>query len=165
MLHVSRVRRADAKDEDDLVAMCHELHRENGLFTMSSDRVREMLRRAFTKNGGIIGVIGDRGKLQGSIYLLLTQLWYSDDFHIEELWNYVRPEYRKFNNPTHAEEMIRFAKRCGDELGIPVIIGIMSNTRTEAKVRIYRRQLGDPVGAFFLHQSLRQTNATAAIAG
>jgi hypothetical protein len=149
MLRVSRVRRADAKDEDELVAMCHELHRENGLFTMSGERVRDMLRRAFAKNGGIVGVIGERGRLQGSIYLLLTQLWYSDDFHLEELWNFVRAPFRKTNN---LQEQIDFAKHCSDELGIPAIIGILSNVRTEAKVRIYQRQLGKPAGAFFVHQ-------------
>lgn len=148
-LEISRVRRADESDENELVAMCHELHRENGVFTMSSDRVRDMLRRAFDRRGGIIGVIGERGHLEGSIYLLLTQLWYTDDYHVEELWNYVRPDYRKTDN---AKEFLAFAKRCSDELGIDSIIGILSNDRTQAKIRLYERQLGKPAGAYFLYQ-------------
>ncbi len=147
-LVTSRVRKADAGDEDELVAMCHELHRENGIFTMSDDRVRAMLRHAFDRKGGIIGVIGERGKLQGSIYLLVTQIWYTDDYHIEELWNFVRPDYRKSDN---AKEFIAFAKRCSDEIGIPSIIGILSNDRTQAKIRLYERSLGRPAGAYFLY--------------
>lgn len=158
MLHISRVRRADAKDEDEILAMCRQMHVENGMFTMSDDRVREIISRAWKKQGAIIGVIGERGKLEASIYLLLTNIWYSNDWHLEELWNFVRPDFRRSNN---AKEMIAFAKRCGDELGISVIIGIMSNIRTESKIRLYERSLGKPAGAFFLHQPLRQMNATA----
>jgi hypothetical protein len=158
MLTTSRVRRAEPADEPEILAMCREMHAENGMFTMSDERVREIIGRAFNRQGAIIGVIGESGRLEGSIYLMITSIWYSTDWHLEELWNFVRPQFRKTGN---AEELIRFAKRCGDEIGLPVVIGIMSNIRTEAKVRIYRRQLGNPIGAFFLHNPLCQMNATA----
>ena len=38
-----------------------------------------------------------------------------------------------------------------DDLGIPLIIGVLSNQRTEAKIRLYERQFGAPAGAFFLY--------------
>lgn len=152
MLQHSRVRRADAGDEDDLMAMCRELHSENGLFAMNEDKVRGFLRRAFDAKGAIIGVVGERNKLQASLYMLISSFWYSDEWHLEELWNYVRPAYRKTDN---AKAMITFARRCSDELMIPLVIGVFSNERTQAKVRLYERALSKPAGAFFVHQPMR----------
>lgn len=146
------VRKADIRDEAELMAMCRELHRENGLFTMSEDKVRDFLRRAFDRQGAVIGVIGEPGKIEGSIYLLIGGFWYSDEWHLEELWSYVRPQYRKSNN---AKELINFAKRCSDELKVPAVIGIISNDRTKAKVQLYQRQLGTAAGAFFLYNAGR----------
>jgi hypothetical protein len=34
---------------------------------------------------------------------------------------------------------------------MPLLIGVLSNHRTEAKVRLYERQFGKPTGAFFLY--------------
>jgi hypothetical protein len=152
MLVANRVRKATQDDADDIYAMLCEMHRENGMFTMSAPRVREILARAFNRGGAVIGVIGPKGKLEASICLLITNIWYSDDFHLEEFWNFVRPDFRKSNN---AKELISFAKRCGDEINLPVFIGIMSSIRTQAKIDLYKRQLGDPIGAFFIHQPRR----------
>lgn len=149
MLTTSRVRRAEPDDEADILAMCREMHRENGMFTMSDGRVKDLISRAFNKQGAVIGVIGKRGRLEASIYLLVTNIWYSEDFHLEELWNFVRADFRKSDN---AKDLVAFAKRCGDEIGLPVLIGIMSNIRTKEKIRLYQRQLGEPIGAFFLHK-------------
>lgn len=152
MTHTPFVRKADIRDEPELMAMCLELHRENGLFTMSEDKVREHLRRAFLRQGAMIGVIGDRGRIEGSIYLMIADFWYSEDWHLAELWSYVLPQYRKSNN---AKELINFAKRCSDELKVPAVIGIISNDRTKAKVQLYQRQLGTAAGAFFLYNAGR----------
>lgn len=156
----SRVRRAETGDTDEILAMCREMHAENGMFTMSDRRVKELISRALNKEGAVIGVVGQKGNLEASIYLLITNIWYSEDFHLEELWNFVRPAYRKSDN---VEQLVSFAKRCGDEIKLPVLIGIMSNIRTKAKIRKYKRQLGDPIGAFFLHQPLGRLNGTTHI--
>lgn len=144
------VRIAGADEEESIMALCRELYSENGLFSFDDDLVRGMLRRAFQKQGGIIGVIGDHGKLEGAIYMLISHFWYSHDPHLEELWSYVLPAHRKTSNAKH---LISFAKTCSDRLNIPLVIGIVSNERTEAKVKLYQRQLDKPSGAFFLYNS------------
>lgn len=146
---VSPVRKAGIQDEDELMAMCRALHEENGMFKMNEDKVRGALRRAFTNTGAIIGALGEPGKIEGSIYLLISNFWYSDEWHLEELWSFVLPQYRRSSN---AKDLISFAKRCSDELGIPLVIGVISNERTAAKVALYQRQLDKPAGAFFLHR-------------
>lgn len=144
----SRVRAARPCDEDEIMAVCRRLHEENGLLHMSDDKVRQMLRRAFNKEGGIVGVIGEPGHIEGAIYLMISTLWYSHTWILEELFNFVLPEHRK---STNAKDLVEFAKRASEEMGLPLIIGVLSNERTEAKVRLYERQLGKPSGAFFVH--------------
>jgi len=158
MLTISPVRKANRGDEDELMAMCRVLHAENGIFTMNEDKVRGYLRRAFDNKGAIIGALGLPGKIEGSIYLLISNFWYSDDWHLEELWNHVLPQYRR---STNAKELINFAKRCADQLQIPLVIGVVSNERTEAKVRLYERQLSKPKGAFFVYPPATQAVSQA----
>ena len=42
------------------------------------------------------------------------------------------------------------------------MIGVLSNHRTEAKVRLYERQFGKPSGAFFLYNARTGTQRAAA---
>jgi hypothetical protein len=152
MIVTSPVRKAVPSDEPELMDMCRKLHSENGIFAFSERKVRNILQSAWNGQGGIIGVVGSPGKIEGSICLTICDYFYTEDFHLGELWNFVLPEHRK---STNAKEMIRFAMRCADEIGIPLIIGVLSNERTAAKVGLYRRLLGDPQGAFFVHQPAR----------
>lgn len=143
------VRIATRADEERIMALCRDLHTENALLPMSEDRVRETIERAFSRDGGIIGVIGRPGEpLRGIIYVIIGRLWYSDDWVLEELFSYVPPEHRR---STYAQDLIDFAKRQADELRLKLMIGIISNERTEAKVRLYTRKLGPPAGAYFVY--------------
>lgn len=144
-----KVRLATPSDEDEVLSLCHMLWEENALFPMSGERVRDTLRLAFAKKGGMLGVIGDQGKIEGMIYLLISSFWYSDEWYLQELFNYVHPDYRR---STNAKALLSFSKRCSDEIGLPLLIGIISNERTEQKVKLYQRQFHKPDGAFFFYR-------------
>jgi hypothetical protein len=148
-MYPGRVRIADKGDEEEVMSLCRELHRENGLFEMNEDKVRGMLGRAFNREGGILGVIGAPGKIEAMIYMMMSTFWYSDNQHWEELLAYVAPKHRKTRN---AVELVAFAKWCADVSGFPLVIGIISNERTEGKVRLYQRQLDKPIGNFFFYK-------------
>lgn len=143
------VRKATVDLRDPLLQICRENHQENGQFTLSMPKVEAMIDRAFNRQGAIIGVVGGHNRVEGAILLVIGQPWYTDDWCLEEVFNFVHPEFRR---SSHAKDMLTFSKRCSDELGIPLVIGVASNERTEAKLRLYRRQLGDPVGGFFIHR-------------
>jgi hypothetical protein len=147
MLVTSPVRKAVPTDRPEILEMCVENHKDNGQFTLSMPKVEAMIDKAFNRGGTIIGVVGS-GKIEGFILLNLSQQWYSDDWMLEETMNYVRPPYRK---STHAKDMMYFGKRCSDELGITLAIGVVSNERTRAKMELYRRQFGEPCGGYFLY--------------
>ena len=91
--------------------LCRELHRENGIFAMNEDKVRAMLRKAFDRQGGLLGVIGEPGKIEGMIFMYLSSFWYSDDPHWEEILNFVRQPYRKSKD---ALELLDFARWAAD---------------------------------------------------
>lgn len=148
MLATLPVRKARPVDRDTILDLCVKNHDENGQFSLSKPKVTEMVDRAFGKRDAIIGLVG-RDRIEGMIMLLIAQFWYTNDWCLEEIMNFVLPDYRR---STHAKDMISFAKRCSNEIGIPLVIGVVANERTKAKIELYRRQLGEPVGGYFIHR-------------
>jgi GNAT superfamily N-acetyltransferase len=144
---VPRVRLAKPEDEEEIMAICRQLHEENGIFPMSETKVRAKVHECLYQRGGIMGVVGEPGEIEAVICLTLGQAWYSDAWSLEEHFAFVLPNHRGSED---AKELVIFAKACARELGLPLMIGILSNERTAAKVRLYQRQLGAPAGAFFL---------------
>lgn len=130
--------------------LCRELHNENGLFPLNESKVRGMLHHAFNRQGGILGAVGEPGALKGLIYMMTSTFWYSDSPHWEELFLYVRPEHR---GGGAAVALMKFAKWCSANSGFPLVIGVLSNERTEGKIRLYQRQFSKPVGNFFYYAS------------
>lgn len=155
----SIVRRAVAADYDGVWELFRLLHAENALLSMSKPKIDWMLDRIFRADQlpqndlglrGYMGVIGPLGgQLEGFILLTISSFWYSDDIILEEYANFVHPDYRKSN---HAKTLVSYAKYLADRISVPLLIGIISNTRTAAKVRLYRRQLPE-AGAFFVYNS------------
>jgi hypothetical protein len=142
------VRLARPFDMDQLFELCKQLHEENGLCKMDDELVRDNLSSALNGKGGLIGVIeGPDGTLEGVISLVISRFWYSREWFLEELFNFVPKEFRK---STRAKSLLAYAKQCADEMNMPLLIGIVSNIRTEAKIKLYERQL-PKAGAFFLY--------------
>jgi len=148
MITTLPVRRARPEDRETILSICVQNHGENGQFSYSPKKVEDMVDKALNRGGAIIGTVGEN-KIEGLILLIIGQHWYTDDWCLEEVMNYVLPDHRR---STHAKDMITFAKRCSDEIKIPLVIGVVSNERTKAKIELYRRQLGEPVGGYFIHR-------------
>jgi len=148
MLTVSTVRKATPDLRGEILEICRQNHGENGQFALSMPKVESMVDRAFNRGGAVIGVVG-QNRIEGAILMSIGQFWYTDEYCLEEIFCYVHPEFRR---STHAKDMISFGKRCSNELGIPLVIGVVSNERTKPKLELYRRQLGDPCGGYFIHR-------------
>ncbi len=150
MLVTLPVVKAAPRHKSVILDICRQNHEENGQFPLAMDKVEETVDRALD-NDGVIGIVGKPDKIEGAILLTIGQFWYTNKFCLEEVFNYVLPEYRK---STHAKDMIKFAMRSAEELKLPLVIGVVSNERTRAKLELYKRQLGDPVGGYFMHRPI-----------
>lgn len=141
--------------EPGLMELCRELYTENGVFEVNFDKVQDMVRCALHRAPsarfpipGLIGVIGPPEKPEASICLRLSDSWYSDDWVLQDAFNYVHPDYRR---TSHAKDLLSFAKKCADDMEVPLMVGVVSNIRTEAKVRLVERMM-PKVGAVFLYR-------------
>lgn len=144
------VRTGEPDDEDNLMHLARIVGIENGLFPINEDKVREYIRALLHLSGGIIGVIGSKHELQGAIMLRVIQNWYSDVSFLEEMCVFVHPDYRAAKGG-RARKLVEFGKQVSESLEMPMVIGVLSNSRTGAKTRLYERQFGSPAGAFFLY--------------
>ena len=69
---------------------------------------------------------------------------------IEEKTVFVHPDFRNVGGG-RARKLCEFSKKVADELEMPLIIGVLSNNRTQSKIKMYERVFGEPAGAFFLY--------------
>jgi len=154
-----KIRIGTPHDLDELMALAIAASDENGFLQPSVRRLLEQIWPAVHQDNGLMGCIGKPGGIiEGAILLRIGTMWYSDDLVIEEKAIFIHPEYRAAKGG-RAKRLCEFSKEVSDTLGIPLVIGVLSNSRTEAKVRMYERQFGKPAGAFWLYGATTGQNA------
>lgn len=155
MTSASIVRTAKPEDHLEVWRLLLQGHSENGIFPLAPQKVDWLVSRFLypdtiqpedTGPRGVIGVIGPVGALEAIAVLVLGEFWYTQQRHIEELLVFVDPERRKSN---HAKALIHWMEHQSQEVGLPLLSGVMSNHRTEAKCRLYQRML-PKIGELFL---------------
>lgn len=145
------VRVATATDEKAIFDLLMLLAEENAMDPVNDYRVLAMIKKATDRQGGMIGIIdAPDGSIAACVGLILSQWWYTESWHTEEVWSFVHPDHRG-GSADHAAKLIEFSKWWGDQLGMPVIMGVLSTKRTLGKVRLYARSI-PLVGAIFLHR-------------
>lgn len=140
--------------EEDL-PQCMELfmqaNEENGIDALDTNKLLSIVWPSLHQDGGIVGVIGEpHGVLEGVVLLRIESLWYSEAPVIAEKLVFVHSSFRSAKGG-RARKLCEFSKKVSDELGMPLIIGIVSNDRTKGKIRMYERLLGPAAGAYFLY--------------
>jgi len=143
-----RVNVAMPSDEEDLFPLLMMAHKENAAMPLSENRVREIITTATRRKGGVIGIIRGPEKIEGCLSLKLARFPYTDEWHLEDICNYVHPDHRKSN---HAKDLIQFGHWISEQMGFPLFIGILTGKRLEAKRKFYQRYAGKEVGSVFVH--------------
>jgi len=124
---------------------------ENGFLKPNPEKLLQDIWAALNLQKGICAVIGEKnGEIEGLVVLRMGNMWYSDEVILEEKAIFIHPNFRSAKGG-RAIKLCRFSKNLADTLGIPLIIGVLSNSRTKGKVRMYEREFGEPSGAFFLY--------------
>lgn len=165
----SVVRVAKPDDRQEAWRLFLQAFHENAQFSLAPDKVDMILSRALhpdmipqwdTGPRGVVGVIGDIGKLEGLVLVMLDTYWYTHDKHLGEYLVYVDPECRR---SFHARALIKWMKDQSDATRLPLVTGVISTQRTKAKVDLYGRML-PKVGEFFLYRGGSVAVSTAAVA-
>lgn len=165
----SIVRVATLHDRQEIWRLFLQGHRENGQFSLAPEKVDWFINRALcpdqipewdTGPRGVIGVIGDVGKLEAVVFITIGSFWYSHDRHLEEFLVFVDPECRR---SFHARAMIQWMKEQSMKIRLPLFTGVISTVRTAPKVALYDRML-PKVGAFFLFHPEASVAASSAAA-
>lgn len=147
------VRVGTPADVDDIMSLALSACDENGFVEPDPVRLLTEIWPALNLDDGVIGIIGKNGqKPEGAILLRVVTMWYSNHQILEEKAVFIDPQYRSAKGG-RARYLCEFAKKVADSLGLPLLIGVLSNQRTEGKVRLYERQFGPPSGAFFLYNA------------
>ena len=123
---------------------------ENGLSRPNPTKLLSEIWSSLNLHHGIVGIIGDIDKpLEAAILLRVESLWYTDELSVVERAIFVNPEFRQAKGG-RAARCCEFATSVAKKLGVPLVIGIISNQRTEAKKRLYERSFGPPVGHYWV---------------
>lgn len=140
------VRIGTPQDFNDTMDLAQLGSAENGFVRPKLEKLANEIWPALNRDYGIMGLIGEP-KAQGAVLLRIQQLWYSEDWVIEERAIFVHPEHRKSRN---ARKLVDFSKDFAQKMGLPLLIGVLSNQRTEGKIRLYNRVFGEPAGAYWI---------------
>lgn len=145
------IRLATPADMTEVMRLAVTACQENGFLNASQELLAKEIWPALNQDHGLCPVIGPPGgAIEGLALLRVGAMWYSQQTVIEEKAIFVYPEFRSAKGG-RARRLCEYSKHVADKLGIPLLIGILSNTRTEGKVRMYKRIFGEPAGAFFLY--------------
>lgn len=146
------VRLAKSEDYDNLLALCEMAHAESGFFPYASELVEDIVRPVLRPNGvvpqhpTVIGVCGPSHAIEASMCLMQTKLYYTHFYGLVDLWCFVHPDHRR---TTHHKDLLEWAKGVAEQMCLTLMSGVVSTDRTEAKLRLYRRQFGQPVGGYY----------------
>jgi hypothetical protein len=152
MADVLHIRVGEPEDVDDVMSLALSACEENGFVDPNPQKLLEEIWHGLNLEKGVIGIIGERGRPEGAVLLRIGSMWYSDHEVLEEKAIFIHPDYRSAKGG-RARRLCEFSKQVSDSLGLPLIIGVLSDHRTKAKVRLYERQFGQPSGAFFLYNA------------
>lgn len=148
------VRRGVEGDFNEMMRLCMSATTENAYVDPDFMKLANEVYAGLTLQMGIVGVIGGTPgeKLEGAVLLRIGPVWYSHDLVLEEKAVFVDHEYRSAKGG-RARKLVDWSKEKAEQLELPLAIGVLSNSRTEAKIRLYERMVGKPAGVYFLYNA------------
>ena len=146
------IRLATPDDMEEVMKLAITACEENGFLNASAELLAKEIWPALNQDHGLCAVVGPVGtqQIEGLVLLRIGAMWYSHNIVCEEKAIFVYPQFRSAK-VGRARMLCEFSKKTADSLGVPLIIGVLSNTRTAGKVKMYTRIFGEPAGAFFLY--------------
>jgi hypothetical protein len=153
MSEESGIRIGGHEDVHKMMELALSACEENGFVDPNPQKLLSEIWSALNLDNGLVGIIeGSDGTFEGAVLLRVGDMWYSDRQILEEKAIFIHPNFRSAKGG-RARRLCEFSKKVADSLELPLIIGVLSNHRTEAKIRLYERVFGRASGAFFLYNA------------
>ena len=145
-----QLRLGTVKDLPEVMELAIAAAKENSLFDCTAAHLVKTIYPCLTLNNGMVGCIGKAGgQIEGMVVLVIGTLTYTDALCLEERTLFVKPEFRNAKGG-RANKLVQFSKSAAERLGLPLLIGVLSNDSTKQKISLYKRLLGEPAGAFWV---------------
>lgn len=145
------IRLATIEDMAEVMKLAITACEENAFLNASVELLAREIWPALCQDHGLCAVIGPpEGEIQGLVLLRCGKMWYSNQTILEEKAVFIYPQYRSAKGG-RARRLVEYSKHVADTLGMPLIMGVLSGTRTKGKLALYSRQFGEPMGAFWLY--------------
>lgn len=145
-----QIRLGTTADLDEIMQIATMAAKENGLLKFEPELLVRTIWPKLNLQTGLIGCIGPiGGKIEGMVVLQIGKLFYSDETCLEELVLYVLPDHRNARGG-RAHRLIEFSVTSAQKLGLPLLIGVLSSIKTDAKCRLYERVLGAASGKYWI---------------
>jgi GNAT superfamily N-acetyltransferase len=142
------IRFAEAGDLARLCGLLRMMHAETPHASLSEARMVAFAAQVLAEGAVVFSL--DGGEAVGTCGLAIERPWFSDDLWVRDQWLFVHPAHRR---TPHARALLRTARRYAERLGRPLIMEVAGgpagggSRRVAAKMRLYRRELGEPTGA------------------
>ena len=145
-----KVRTGTPEDIDPMMAVALAACEENAVTRADPTKLLRDIWPALHRDHGIVGIIGQE-QIEAAILLRIEPFWYGADDEpcLLERAIFVHPDFRGAKQG-RARILCEWAKGAALSLELPLIIGVLSTIRTEAKMRLYQRQFGEPAGVYFI---------------
>lgn len=145
------VRLGTAEDMEAVMGLMKLATEENAFIKPSTPKIAIATWGCLTRQNALAGIATLDGiGVHGCIMLTIGENIYSEERFLQEQIVFVHPDCRSMKYAL-GKRLVNFGKHAADELGMPLLIGVLSNKRTAGKTRMYERLIGPPAGAFFLY--------------
>ena len=148
------VRIAMPADEPAIMELLLADVRENAerIAVVDPERILSHLKLCTEQKGGICGVIdGPNGKPVAVCLLVPQQWWWSREWFIQEMVNFVHPDHRRSR---HIHDLIAFERWVADAQStgfghrVYILMGVLGLNRVREKAILYRRKMRQVGWAF-----------------
>lgn len=145
-----KVRLGTPDEVDEVMKIAMMGVEENAFVSVNPTKLLQEIWSALNLHQGAVGVIGEvGGEIEGAVLLRVGSVFYSDDLLVEEKAIFVHPSYRQATGG-RAARLAEFSRWLANEMGLPLVIGVLSAHRVKAKIRMYTRIFGEPSGAYWV---------------
>lgn len=135
MMNGLSLRFAKSDDEESICVLLGEMHQEIGLFPLSMRKVMKQVREVLKDGRALVAEID--GHIVGSIGLLGSEPWYSEQQIITDYWIFVSSEIPKRLSVFRA--MIAKVTEYAKETRMPLVLTLYSEKDRSRKTMLFER--------------------------